>query len=53
MVAEDVGLFGYYFFLITNHLLNDYYLRSYVKSDFYKQRAAYLRKPNLTPSTSE
>lgn len=46
--AKDVGLFGYYFFLLTNDLLNDHYSRNHVKSDFHKKRTAYLKSHNLS-----
>lgn len=46
--AEDVGLFGYYFFLMTHELLKDYHSRVWVKNDFQKARAIFLRKRGVT-----
>lgn len=46
-IAEDAGLFGYYFFLMAHNLLKDYHSRFRTKSDFQKTRDAFLVKKGI------
>ena len=45
--AEDVGLLGYYFFILSHELLKDYYTRIWRVNDFQKIRKSFLKSRAL------